>query len=250
MPVPGDWLTIAVVAERGPIKLTSTSSTAHYDDDPVLPSDKGNHGNGQEKAHSEDHKTRRKKYMSLKLVDFGTRSRSSSATVKAQIRGDALLTLLLFEADSYSYIECENRAKTNKAERQKVYKGGSGGAFEACMKLHEGAVIAVLNPKILKPYQVKVTSTSCCTSPDPSHMSQRNATVPHPTHNILAITPISAQSIAIIGRSRDLGMCGAMKRDGKTCGSWCDKRVSDCCEYHVEHAVQRKRAGRAEFSIG
>jgi minichromosome maintenance protein 10 len=45
-------------------------------------------------------------------------------------------------------------------------------------------------------------------------------------------------------------MCGATKRDGKVCGSWCDKRVSDCCEYHVEHAVQRKRAGRAEFSIG
>ncbi|KAF8583408.1 hypothetical protein K439DRAFT_1412151 [Ramaria rubella] len=231
VPVPGDWVTIAVIAEMGPIKLTSTSSTIHADDDARPSNGKDGTGKGKQKVEPEDKKMRGKKYMSLKLVDFGTRSRTSSATPKAQIRGDALLTLLLFEADSHSFVEDENRAKGCKTERTKVYKGGSGGAFEACMKLHEGAVVAILNPKVLKPYQ-------------------RNSSAPHPTTNILAITPTSAQSIAIIGRSRDLGMCGATKRDGKVCGSWCDKRISDCCEYHVEHAVQRKRAGRAEFSIG
>ena len=41
-----------------------------------------------------------------------------------------------------------------------------------------------------------------------------------------------------------------MKRDGKVCGSWCDRRVSDVCDYHVQHAIQAKRAGRAEFSTG
>jgi len=45
-------------------------------------------------------------------------------------------------------------------------------------------------------------------------------------------------------------MCGAVKRDGKPCGSWFDKRISDICEYHVQHAVQRCRAGRPEFSAG
>jgi hypothetical protein len=45
-------------------------------------------------------------------------------------------------------------------------------------------------------------------------------------------------------------MCGVVKRDGKPCGSWFDKRVSDVCEYHVQHAVQRCRAGRPEFSAG
>lgn len=68
--------------------------------------------------------------------------------------------------------------------------------------------------------------------------------------NILALTPESAASVAIIGTARDLGMCGVVKRDGKPCGSWFDKRVSDVCEYHVQHAVQRCRAGRPEFSAG
>ena len=45
-------------------------------------------------------------------------------------------------------------------------------------------------------------------------------------------------------------MCTVVKRDGKVCGGWCDKRVSDVCEWHIQHAVQQKRAGRAEFSAG
>ena len=156
IPVPGDWVTIAVVAEMGPIKLTSTSSTAHNDEDVVSSNTKAWKGKKKEKDTNDDKKTGGKKYMSLKLVDFGTRSRTSPAAPKTQIRGDALLTLLLFEADSWSYIEDGNRPMASK-ERVKIYKGGSGGAFEACMKLHEGAVIAILNPKILKPYQVRAT---------------------------------------------------------------------------------------------
>jgi hypothetical protein len=35
-----------------------------------------------------------------------------------------------------------------------VYKGGSRGAFEAMSKLKEGDVVALLNPKVLKPFQV------------------------------------------------------------------------------------------------
>jgi minichromosome maintenance protein 10 len=69
-------------------------------------------------------------------------------------------------------------------------------------------------------------------------------------NNILALTPESADAIAVIGRARDLGMCGVLKRDGKACGSWCDKRVSDICEYHLQNAVKHRRAGRAEFSVG
>ncbi|KAH9984300.1 hypothetical protein BJV77DRAFT_1072230 [Russula vinacea] len=45
--------------------------------------------------------------------------------------------------------------------------------------------------------------------------------------NILALTPDGAGSVAIIGTARDLGMCGVVKRDGKPCGSWFDKRISD-----------------------
>jgi minichromosome maintenance protein 10 len=68
--------------------------------------------------------------------------------------------------------------------------------------------------------------------------------------NILAITPESASSILVIGRAKDLGLCGAVKRDGKVCKSWCDRRVSDVCEWHVQYAVEQRRANRPEFSAG
>lgn len=79
---------------------------------------------------------------------------------------------------------------------------------------------------------------------------QRTQDSPHPVNNILALTPESADSIAVIGRSRDLGMCSVTKRDGQPCGSWCDRRTSEVCEYHLQNAVQHQRAGRAEFTAG
>ncbi|KAG5221149.1 DNA replication licensing factor mcm [Salix suchowensis] len=114
---------------------------------------------------------------------------------------------------------------------EKVHRGGSGGAFEALSKVKEGDVVALLNPRILKPFQ-------------------RSEDTPHPVNNILAITPSSASTILVLGRSKDLGMCMVVKRDGKVCGSWCDKRVSDACEFHVQTAVERRRASRPEFSAG
>ncbi|KAJ7042899.1 hypothetical protein C8F04DRAFT_56377 [Mycena alexandri] len=136
-----------------------------------------------------------------------------------------LLSLLLFESDGWDTVpQDEGRPK-------RVYRGGSRGAFEEMCDLKEGDVVALLNPRVLKPFQ-------------------RSNDTPHPTTNILAITPESASSIMIIGRAKDLGLCGAFKRDGKVCGSWCDKRVSDVCEWHVQNAVQQRRASRPEFSVG
>lgn len=43
-----------------------------------------------------------------------------------------------------------------------------------------------------------------------------------PNANVLSITPESADSIIVIGKSRDLGSCQAMKKDGNLCASWCD----------------------------
>lgn len=45
-------------------------------------------------------------------------------------------------------------------------------------------------------------------------------------------------------------MCTVKKKDGKVCGSWVDKRVSDVCEYHIQNAVQHRRAARPEFTAG
>ncbi|KAI0746488.1 hypothetical protein C8Q80DRAFT_1219897 [Daedaleopsis nitida] len=245
VPVCGDWLTIAVVAERGQMKYTKAAVGISRDeklklggDDhdrmDALPTFNGSAAaqgpsrpfQKRQKAQDEGAKPTGKKYVNLKLVDFGCRTRGSSADGgKAKIRGDAYLSLLLFESDSFDVVTKEDGSK------RKLYRGGSRGAFERMAKLREGAVVALLNPKILKPFQ-------------------RATDKPHPTENILALTPESDESIAIIGYAQDLGTCRAMKRDGTRCSSWCDKRVSDVCDYHVQIAVERRRAARPEFAAG
>jgi minichromosome maintenance protein 10 len=53
----------------------------------------------------------------------------------------------------------------------------------------------------------------------------------------------------IIGKSRDMGQCTAKKRDGQSCGSWCDRRVAAVCDYHLQQAVKSRRAARPEFAV-
>ncbi|KAG1816707.1 uncharacterized protein BJ212DRAFT_1446818 [Suillus subaureus] len=237
VPVEGDWITIAVVAERGPVRTTRAPVDIAPGGDGRATDDEGASGNANGRRAGNDSRTQDpqkqksskshgKKFVNIKLIDFGAHSRPSSSGA-ASIRGDAFLTLLLFEADRF------DRVTSDDGKVKKLYNGGSKGAFEAMSKLKEGDVITLLNPKVLKPFQ-------------------RNNKIgkPHPTDNILAVTPESAESIAIIGRAQDLGMCKVLKRDGKICGSWTDKRVSDVCDWHLTNAVQRQRAGRAEFSAG
>jgi minichromosome maintenance protein 10 len=159
VPVAGDFVTIAVVAERGPIKFTRAPIGVGGEED----DDRNGQCSATEKADTkQDQKMRGKwkpesaakssgkKYVNIKLVDFGARARSSSFATgaKAIIRGDAFLSLLLFESDSF------DTATRDGGKPERVYKGGSRGAFEALSKLKEGDVIALLNPKILKPFQV------------------------------------------------------------------------------------------------
>jgi minichromosome maintenance protein 10 len=156
VPVAGDWITIAVVAERGPIKFSRAPVGIGKDEGNGLPDDDERNAPSNESAkpkgrrREEPPKSSGKKYVNIKLIDFGARSRSSSSATggKATIRGDAFLTLLLFESDGYDLVDDDN------GKRKKVYKGGSRGAFEAMSKLKEGDVIALLNSKILKPFQV------------------------------------------------------------------------------------------------
>ena len=106
----------------------------------------------RQKPKDEGAKPGGKKYVNLRLIDFGCRSRGGSADGgKAKIRGDAFLSLLLFESDTCDIVVKEDGSK------EKVYRGGSRGAFERMSKLREGAVVALLNPKILKPFQVCIS---------------------------------------------------------------------------------------------
>ncbi|KAF6750315.1 hypothetical protein DFP72DRAFT_1139493 [Ephemerocybe angulata] len=222
VPIPGDWVTIAVVAERGPIRYTRAPVALEGDPSSAKPNDKWKNS---KKPSAEQAKPTGRKYMNMKLIDFGARTKSSATGGKAVVRGDAFLSLLLFEAESVDLVDSGGKRP------EKVYRGGSKGAFESLEKLKEGDVIALLNPRILKPYQ-------------------KSSDKPHPVDNILAVTPECASSIAVLGRARDLGMCAVKKKDGSVCGSWVDKRLSDVCEYHVQNAVQHRRAARPEFTAG
>ncbi|KAG2005697.1 hypothetical protein CC2G_002081 [Coprinopsis cinerea AmutBmut pab1-1] len=224
IPVPGDWVTIAVVAERSPVRYTKAPVTLGPDEDAIDPKSKWKAAK-KEAAAEGPKKPHGKQFVNMKLIDFGARTKSSATGGKAVVRGDAFLSLLLFQADSVETIEHVDGTK------EKMYRGGSKGAFEMLDKLRPGDVVALLNPKILKPYQ-------------------KSADKPHPVDNILAVTPESASSVAILGKARDLGQCGVRKKDGKTCGGWCDKRVSEVCEYHVQTAIQHRRAARPEFTAG
>ena len=108
---------------------------------------------------NETPKSSGKKYINIKLVDFGARSASSATSGKAVIRGDAQLSLLLFEADGFDVLPQE------EGRPQKVYRGGSRGAFEEFCQVKEGDVLALLNPRVLKPFQVSplIQSFKTCT---------------------------------------------------------------------------------------
>jgi minichromosome maintenance protein 10 len=154
VPVCGDWITIAVVAERGPIKFTRAPVAVEKMPDEEDEEKKNFHKKGKE---SNPKPPMGKKYVNIKLVDFGARSKSPGQGSKAVIRGDAFLTLLLFESDGYDTIqEADGR-------KRRMYKGGSKGAFESMSKLKEGDVVAMLNPKVLKPFQVSsITPSYVC----------------------------------------------------------------------------------------
>jgi len=149
VPLPGDWVTIAVVAERLPIRHTRAPVAIEREDGDVPESKYAKQKNAQEP----ERPSKGKKFVTMKLIDFGARAGKTSATGGTSvIRGDAFLNLLLFEADSIEYLLRDDNGKPKK-----VYKGGSKGAFESMFNLGEGDVVALLNPKLLKPYQVRYT---------------------------------------------------------------------------------------------
>lgn len=174
VPVPGDWITIAVVAERGPVKYSRAPVT--------IPKLDGNSADAKSKSKKkkqddETSKPSGKKYVNVKLVDFGARSAKSSSSV-VTIRGDALLTLLLFESDGYDLVTYDEDGRGGrKPKPRKVYKGGSRGAFESMSKLKEGDVIALLNPRVLKPFQVFGERLFSCFLKLTNGLSRNQATV-------------------------------------------------------------------------
>lgn len=149
IPVDGDWVTIAVVAERSDVRVSGTRDASDGEDEEDGEQDHKKKGKKKERPP--------RKYINLKLVALPPRTKASHVT------GDAYLQLLLFESDSIV-----------RLDGKKSYRGGSGGAYEKWNNLAVGSVIAVLNPRILRPLKVsyrtfKLTPVwSIATPPQPS----------------------------------------------------------------------------------
>jgi minichromosome maintenance protein 10 len=97
--------------------------------------------------------------------------------------------------------------------------------FEKFWKLTQGTIIAMLNPGFMPPPRGKAD-----------------------TGNFSLTLNSNADSILEIGSARDLGFCKSVKKDGKTCDSWVDKRHTEFCDYHVNQSLKKTHAGRIEVS--
>ncbi|WVF70401.1 hypothetical protein IAT40_005191 [Kwoniella sp. CBS 6097] len=248
IPVDGDWITIAVVAQRGDVKVSGTkNASAHSDSEDeeeeakehdsksltqALKLETAKEGSGQSghkpkrkskdpKKNGQERRRVPRKYINFTLCSLPPRNRIMGKTETA---GDALLNLLLFEADAIVSQETGEDGEVTPS-----YRGGSGGAYEKWCNLSEGSVIAILNPRVWR------------------NIKSGNGG-PHPLQFPLGLNPTAADSITLLGQAKDLGRCSALQKDGNRCKTWVDLRQSGVCEYHVHAAIRRGKAGRAEFT--
>lgn len=95
--------------------------------------------------------------------------------------------------------------------------------FQKYWKLTTGTIIALLNPTIMKPMKTD-------------------------TGRFSLVINSSDDTILEIGSARDLGYCKTVKKDGKSCDSWIDKRHTEYCEFHVNEALKKTKSGRMEVN--
>lgn len=102
-----------------------------------------------------------------------------------------------------------------------IFLFGSG--FDKFWKVSVGTIVAIMNPGVMKPRNADTGRFSLTLSDD-------------------------SDTLLEIGRSRDLAFCKAVKRDGKQCHQWVDKRHTHFCSFHVEAGIKKARVGRAEVN--
>jgi minichromosome maintenance protein 10 len=98
-------------------------------------------------------------------------------------------------------------------------------AFEKFWKMTPGTIIAILNPLFMAPPRGKAD-----------------------TGKFSLTLNSDADTVLEIGSARDLGFCKTVKRDGKTCDSWVDKRHTEFCDYHVNETLKKTHAARMEVN--
>lgn len=158
IPLDSDWVTIAIVCGKSEIgninggaTNTQASNSARNESDDGDEDDDNGPSPARKKSKTRikaeqvliDAKKKTRKFVKLRLCSLPKKaSRQGNG-----VAGDALLTLLLFEA------ETESRSKNGDSTKIH-YRGGSGGAYEKWWKLDVGSVIGIVAPKVLKPWSV------------------------------------------------------------------------------------------------
>lgn len=98
-------------------------------------------------------------------------------------------------------------------------------AFDKFWKLTPGTVVAILNPIFMPPPKNKTD-----------------------TGKFSLTLNSNADTILEVGNARDLGFCKTIKKDGKVCDSWVDKRHSEFCDFHVNATLEKTQKGRMEIN--
>ena len=98
-------------------------------------------------------------------------------------------------------------------------------AFEKFWKLTVGTIIAILNPAFMPPPRGRAETGKFSLSLNSN-----------------------ANTVLEIGTARDLGFCKTIKKDGKTCTAWVDKRHTEFCDFHVNETLQKTHAKRMEVN--
>lgn len=98
-------------------------------------------------------------------------------------------------------------------------------AFDKFWKLTAGTIIAILNPVIMPPQRGKTD-----------------------TGKFSLVLNSDADTILEIGSARDLGFCKSVKKDGKTCDAWVDKRHTEFCDFHINQTLEKTHSNRMEVN--
>lgn len=175
VPVVGDWVMIAVLAEKGEIRFVNAQKPVKKgakkdaDKDEVDEKDRkkkkrrkpedddssggesaldGSDDEADKSRQERDAKPRR--YISFKMVDLSSAKTSSA--------GQSSVSLYLYESDS----RAGDVKRGEDGVERGAYRGGSGGAYERWWKESEGAVLAILNPRVTKPFNVRLLCLRWC----------------------------------------------------------------------------------------
>ena len=103
-----------------------------------------------------------------------------------------------------------------------------GDAFDRYWNVRLGCLVAVLNPSFYESTQANDNGVST---------------------KVVGMSITSGSDVILeLGRSKDIGQCGATTSKGKRCSQWINSAKTSYCEFHIELGVRRTGSGRMEFN--